>query len=227
MMQEKIRVLLVEDEDIVRDAISALLALQEEIIVVGEATTAAEGVQMARLLHPDVALVDLRLPDKRGTEVIHEILEKEPQIRILVFTAYADERDLAAAYAAGASGYVCKTQSLYELMEAIHAARRGQYATSLTGNGTHPPTRPPRTGPSRGDNLSEAERRVLVLVAQGLTNKEIAAQLGISAKTIECHIGGILSKLRLNNRTQAALYALKYGLAPHAHLFASTRASVA
>jgi two-component system, NarL family, response regulator LiaR len=225
-MQEKIRVLLVEDEMIVRDAVSALLALQDEITIVGEATTAAQGVQLAKQLRPDVALVDLRLPDKRGTEVIHEILAKEPQTRILVFTAFANERELALAFAAGASGYVCKTQSIYELVQAIHAARRGQHAASPAINETRSSSCSSCSAHTRGDILSEAERRVLALVAQGLTNKEIATQLGISAKTIECHIGCILSKLRLNNRTQAALYALKYGLAPQTHLAPSPRASV-
>jgi DNA-binding NarL/FixJ family response regulator len=220
-MQEKIRVLLVEDEGIVRNAISALLDLQAEITVVGEATTAAEAVQLAQRLQPDVALVDLRLPDKRGTEVIYEILEKEPQTRILLFSAFADERELALAFAAGAIGYVCKTQSIDELVQAIHAAQRGQRSTPKTVQGAGPSAPQLRATRWQGELLSEAERRVLALVAQGLTNKEIASQLGLSTKTVECHIGYILGKLRLSNRTQAALYALKYGLAAQPALFAA------
>jgi DNA-binding NarL/FixJ family response regulator len=207
-MQARIEVLLVEDEVIVRSAIAALLVQQEKLAVVGEVTT-AEAVSKAEQLQPDVVLIDLELPDERGAQIIREILAKVPQTRIVIFSAVANAHARATAFVTGASGYVCKTQSISELVQAILDICAKQQATqSATNRARAQATFSSVTGfPS--NMLSEAEMRVLVLLAQGLTNRAIGLQLGIKIKTVECHVSRIFNKLQINNRTQAALYLLK------------------
>jgi NarL family two-component system response regulator LiaR len=201
---QAIRVLLVEDEIIVRDAICALLALEETIAVVGEAATAAEGVQLAQSLQPDIVLVDLGLPDKRGTEIIGDLLKNAPKSRVILLSASFDEQELALAFAAGVSGYVRKTQSVDELIQMIHGVHNGRkFPPQLTSA---------QTKRHRRGGLSHMETRVLALLAQGLTSEHIGQKLGIKSKTVESHVGEIISKLQVRNRTQAALYALKHRL---------------
>src|SRR5262245_57378777 len=125
-MDKKIRLLIVEDETIVREAICALLALEEDIMVIGQASNAEMAVRKARLLKPDVILLDLRLPDKSGIAVIEEIAQTDPATRILVLTAYADDNEVAAAFKAGAVGYLLKTQMINDLVCAIRYTYQGQ-----------------------------------------------------------------------------------------------------
>ena len=212
-MGDMIRVLLVEDETIVGEAIRALLEMEEGITVIDEAETANDAVRKAQLLQPDVTLLDLRLPDRSGVEVIQEIVEEDPEARIVVLTAYADDEEVANAFRAGAVGYVLKTQAITELVKAIEDAHRGQSLLhpTIARKVLHQLNAPPQPPPAES-LLSEAELRVLVFVAQGLTNRDISEQLDVSHTTVRTHISRIFHKLRLTNRTQVALYALKEGL---------------
>lgn len=214
LMQRQIRVLLVEDETIVGEAILALLGMEPWITLVGEAENAETAVRKVRLLKPDVVLLDLHLPDRSGVEVIEEIMRELPQTRILVLTGSVNENEVYAAFRAGAIGYVLKTQAINELTQAIDYAVRGYSAihpkvANIMLNKLGQSAAGGR--PLADRPLSEAEMRVLVLVAQGLANKEIARQLGVSRMTVHVHVSNILAKLGIENRTQAALYALKKG----------------
>jgi two-component system, NarL family, response regulator LiaR len=211
-VEKPIRVLLVEDETIVGEAICALLADEEGIQIVGEAVSAEAAIRKARLLKPDVILLDLGLPDRPGIEVIPSVLQENPHAHILILTGCMDETEVAAAFRAGAMGYVLKTQAITDLVRAIEQAAQGQsllhprIARIMLSTLGQPSARLPVE-----QALSEAEMRVLRFVAEGLSNKEIARCLGVSRMTINVHVSSILAKLNLTNRTQAALYALRQG----------------
>ncbi len=212
-MSNPISVLIIEDEKIVGEALRALLEEAEGIQVIAEAPTAASGIAMARQYTPDVILVDLLLPDKSGIQVIEEIMAENRSARVLVLTAFSDDSRVSAAFQAGALGYLLKTQATTELVQAVQTAARGlsslhpAIATKLVRQ----LKRPVESSPSEAI-LSEPEERVLIYVARGLTNQEIALELDISLSMVRTHVSRILSKLELDNRTQAAIYALKKGL---------------
>lgn len=212
-MSNSISVLIIEDEKIVGEALRALLEEAEGIEVIAEAPNAATGIAMARQYEPDVILVDLLLPDKSGIQVIEEIIAENRSARILVLTAFSDDSRVAAAFQAGALGYLLKTQATTELVQAIQTAARGlsslhpAIATKLVRQLKRPVDNSPNEVA-----LSDPEERVLVYVARGLTNQEIAEELSISLSMVRTHVSRILSKLALENRTQAAIYALKKGL---------------
>jgi DNA-binding NarL/FixJ family response regulator len=210
-MQSKIRIMLVEDEAIVSEAICALLEMEASITIVGRADTAEVAVRKARLLKPDVLLLDMHLPDRSGVEVITELLRDNLAVRIVLLTAYAADEEVVAAFRAGAVGYVLKTQAITDLVRAIKQATQEQSA--LPSTVAHIILRQiNRAGePTKRTLLSEAEWRVLALVAQGLANKEIARQLMLSRMTVNAHVSTLMGKLKVTNRTQAALYALKQG----------------
>ncbi|RIK35675.1 MAG: DNA-binding response regulator [Chloroflexi bacterium] len=212
-MANDIRVLLVEDELIVGEAIRALLEETDGIVVIDDAGTAEAAVRKARTLKPDVILVDLLLPDKPGIHVIETIMDEDPTARILVLTAFSDDSRVAAAFQAGALGYVLKTQASEELVQAIQTAYRGlsalhpSIATKLVRQ-----LKRPIEAPAEEALLTEPEERVLMGIARGLSNQEIADELGLSLSTVRTHVSKILSKLHLDNRTQAALHALRKGI---------------
>jgi two-component system, NarL family, response regulator LiaR len=218
-MENQIRVLLVEDEAIVGKAVCALLARDEAITVIGEAGSAAEAVRKAKQLKPDVILMDLHLPDQSGTVVVQNILQDDPTAHILILTANTDEREVVAAFRAGAIGYVLKTQAIAELTAAIHNAYHGKSTL-------HPAVarmmldelHRPHKVVAAERALSTAEQRILTLVAEGLSDKEIARRLAISPTTVRAHVSHILNKLHLSNRTQATLYAVQKGLVSLADL---------
>jgi DNA-binding NarL/FixJ family response regulator len=213
-MQNKIRLLLVEDEIIVGEAICALLALEEDIMVVGHAIDAEMAVRKTRLLKPDVVLLDLHLPDQSGITVIEELTQKNPDTRVLILTAYADDNEVTAAFQAGAVGYLLKTQVIGDLVCAIRHAHQGQASIHPTiASIMLRKLNAARPSPATETPVSEAEMRVLLLVAQGLPDKEIARRLRLSQTTVVAHINSIMGKLQLTNRTQLALYALRQGLA--------------
>ncbi|RIK39512.1 MAG: DNA-binding response regulator [Chloroflexi bacterium] len=213
-MSKKIRVLVVEDEAIVAEAICAILETEPTIAVVGKAIDGEAAIRKTQLLHPDVILLDLHLPDKPGASVIAEITAQIPDARVVVLTAHADDCEVAATFRAGAVGYVLKTQAVTDLVRAIENAHAGlscvppRIARIMMNTFTAPPVRQLMAD----QPLSEAELRVLALVARGYQNKEIAHQLGISRPTVHAHVSRILSKLELGNRTQAAVYAQRLGL---------------
>lgn len=212
-MDKNIRVLLVGDERIVTAAICALLERKEGMTVVGKANTANAAVR-AKLLKPHVIVLALQGSDRPGIEVIEAIIKFDPHARILVLGAYANEKAVIAALKAGAVGYMLKTQPIIDLVQAIKHADQGRaslhpmVARILLGE-----LNLSRERPTAKKVLGESELRVLLYVAQGLFYKEVAVKLGISCATVGAHMNSILYKLRLTNRTQAALYALKHGLA--------------
>jgi two-component system, NarL family, response regulator LiaR len=211
-MDKKIRILLIEDELLVAEAICALLELETGFTVVAEAATASEGIRKAQLVKPDVILLDLRLPDQPGVQIIPELLECVPQSYIIVMTAYADDQEVATAFKLGAVGCVMKTQAIAQLVEAIRAAARGQTVLTpaiaqLLLRQLHHTAPQSRHDPA----LSESEKQVLTFVAHAYSNKEIAKRLNLSDGTVRTHVSHILDKLHLENRTQAALYALRQG----------------
>ena len=213
-MTEIIRILIVDDHAIVREGQRALIDTEPGMELVGEAADGDQAVHMARSLQPDVILLDLVMPHKGGLEAIGEIKEQNPKARILVLTSFAEDEKVYAAIKAGAQGYLMKDALPQDILAAIREVYRGELSMDpsiahklmreLQRSSDLPPTEEP---------LTEREVEVLKLVAQGLTNQQIAEMLVISERTVSTHISNILSKLHLANRTQVALYALREGLA--------------
>jgi two-component system, NarL family, response regulator LiaR len=215
MMNEPIRLLIVDDHDIVRMGLAALIATEPGMVLVGEAEDGVQAVLKAQALRPDVILMDLAMPRKDGIEAIHEIKANHPDTRILVITSFAEDEKVFPAIKAGAQGYLLKDSSPPELVQAIHDVHRGEssldpaIARKLLRELNRPATPTVSEEP-----LTEREIEVVKLLAQGLSNQEIAQQLIISERTVRSHVSSILAKLHVANRTQAALYAVQQGLIP-------------
>ncbi len=213
-MSERIRVLIADDHAVVRQGLRALLAIDPRLELVGEAADGVEAVDQARALQPDVILLDLLMPRQDGIAAIRAIKQERPEARILVLTSFAEEEKVFPAIKAGALGYLLKDVLPQELLRAIHSVARGEaslhpsIARKLLQELSQPPALPPAAEP-----LTEREVAVLRLVARGLSNQEIAEQLSVSEPTVRAHVSNILGKLHLANRTQAALYALRTGIA--------------
>jgi NarL family two-component system response regulator LiaR len=209
-----IRVLIADDHAILRKGIRALLSTEPDIEVVGETGDGLETVAQAQALRPDVILMDLVMPEMDGIEATRRIMAEQPAVHILVLTSFAADDKVFPAIKAGALGYILKDSGPAELVQAIHQVYQGQpslepsIALKMLQELSHPPQRPPTPEP-----LSERELEVLRLLAQGKSNREIADQLVITELTVRTHVSNILGKLHLASRTQAALYALKEGLA--------------
>jgi two-component system, NarL family, response regulator LiaR len=213
-MSNPIRILLTDDHVVVRRGTQALLSTEPEIQVVGEAKNGEEAVAKAEELRPDVILMDLEMPVMDGIEAIRRITASQKDARILVLTSFATDDKVFPAIKAGALGYLLKDSSPDELVRAIRQVYRGEsslhptIARKLLQEMSRPSQKPPTDDP-----LTEREVEVLKLVAQGNSNQDIADELIISEATVRTHVSNILSKLHLASRTQAALYALKEGLA--------------
>jgi NarL family two-component system response regulator LiaR len=213
-MTSPIRVVLADDHTIVRKGIRAVLRNLPEIEVVGEAADGLEAIAEIGRLQPDVVLMDLMMPKLDGIEAIRRISQEHPKVRILVLTSFASEDKIFPAIKAGALGYQLKDSSPEELALAIQQVYHGEsslhpvIARKVLKELSRPAERPPTQDP-----LTPREVEVLQMVAQGLSNHEIAEQLVISETTVRTHVSNILSKLHLASRTQAALYALREGLA--------------
>lgn len=210
-----IRVLIADDHHVVRGGLRALLETEEDIIVVGEASDGVEAVLKTRSLNPDVVLLDLVMPRKNGIEAIQDIKHENPEARILVLTSFSDDDKVFAAIKAGALGYLLKDSSTQELIQAIRDVYNGESSLhpAIARKLIRELNRPAGNLPQTDEPLTEREVEVLVYVARGYSNQEIADALIISERTVRTHVSNILSKLHLANRTQAALYALKEGLA--------------
>ena len=213
MNQPPIRVLIVDDHAIVRKGIRALLAEVEYIQVVGEAGNGQDAVTLAENLNPDVILMDLVMPGVDGIEAIRHITSRQEQARILVLTSFASDDKVFPAIKAGALGYLLKDSDPADLLQAIQQVHRGEpslhpiIASKVLQEMQRPSKRPPTPDP-----LTDRELQVLRLVAKGLGNQEMAAQLVVTEATVRSHVSNILSKLYLANRVQATLYALQEGL---------------
>jgi len=210
----KLRILIADDHAIVREGLAAILAVQPDMELVGEATNGAEAVSLAHTLHPDVILLDLMMPRKDGVQAIVEIKQADPAARILVLTSFADDEKVFPAIKAGALGYLLKDTPRAQLLQAIRDVAAGRahlhpaIALKMMRELGHPADLPPTADPLTGRELD-----TLRLIARGLSNQEIAAALDIHERTVAKYISNILDKLHLANRTQAALYALRQGLA--------------
>jgi NarL family two-component system response regulator LiaR len=212
-MTETIRILIADDHAVVRKGLRTLIASEVGMEVVGEAGDGLEAIELALALEPDVILMDMLMPRKSGLEAIQAIKTQDPEARILVLTSFAEDEQVFPAIKAGALGYLLKDASPDELLQAIYAVQRGQpsldpsVALKLMGELNRPPDLPPAE-----QSLTEREVEVLRLVAGGKTNQEIADRLFISERTVANHVGGILAKLHLANRVQAALWAVRTGV---------------
>src|SRR5512143_3316608 len=213
MPLKPIRLLIVDDQAIVRKGIRALLAEVKGMDVIGEAGDGLEAVRLAADLRPDVILMDLVMPKLDGIEAIRQIMAGQPQARILVLTSFASDDKVFPAIKAGALGYLLKDSEPEELIAAIKNIQRGEpflhpsIAPKVLEELSHPAGSPPTPEP-----LTERELEVLQLVAQGYSNQAISEKLVISDATVRTHIGNILTKLHLANKVQAALYALRKGI---------------
>jgi two-component system NarL family response regulator len=209
---EPIRVLLVDDHQLFRRGVASLLSGREDIEVVGEASNGAEAVERARELMPDVILMDIKMPELDGLAATKQLKAEMPYVRIMMLTVSETDEDLFEAIKAGASGYLLKNVDPDYLVACVQQVQRGEVpiAPTMAAKILRELTAPAE---STIQALTGRERQVLELLAGGLANKEIAFQLKISENTVKNHLRNILEKLHLQNRVQAALYAVRMGLA--------------
>lgn len=212
--KQPIRVLIADDHAVVREGLRTLINTEPRMIVIGEAQDGREAVQQSLALQPDVLLLDMVMPHKGGLQVIEEVRQENPQARILVLTSFAGDDVVFPAIKSGALGYLLKNSSPQRLLHAIQEVYRGEPSMSpAIAKKLMLEMRTPSELPPTEDPLTAREVEVLLLLAQGLTNQEIAERLFIGEGTVRTHVSNILGKLHLANRTQAALYALREGLA--------------
>jgi two-component system, NarL family, response regulator DevR len=207
-----IRVLLVDDHEVVRVGLRTVLHNRHGVAVVGKAGTKAAAVRAVKRLRPDIVLMDVRLPDGSGVDACRDILVSHPMTRIIFLTSYADDESVLAAVLAGAHGYVLKNIDSSLLVRSIRVVFNGQSILNpaLTQRALNwIKTWPEQNGSVRGQSLSPQEERVLALVAEGLTNKEIAATMQLSDKTVKNYLANMFQKLHISRRAQAASFFVK------------------
>jgi NarL family two-component system response regulator LiaR len=206
-----IRILLVDDHKVVRQGLQMFLGMDEDLEIVGEAADGQEAIDRARELKPDVVLMDLLMPEVSGIQAIATIRQTMPDVEVIALTSVLEDRAIYDAMRAGAIGYLLKDTEPDELSAAIRAAAAGQVQLSprvaaRLMQEVHPPDNP--------ETLTDRETEVIRLLAQGLSNKGIGEALVIGEKTVKTHVSSILAKLGVPSRTQAALYAIRQGIAP-------------
>jgi two-component system response regulator DevR len=208
--QPRIRVFLLDDHEIVRRGLRDLLEAEDDLVVVGESDSAGEAERIIPVLRPDVAVLDARLPDGSGIDVCRTIRSKDPSIQALILTSYDDEQALFAAIMAGAAGYVLKQVRSHDLVEAIRTVARGQSLIdpAVAANMLDRPQSEPEK-PDELASLTDREKDILALIAEGLTNRQIGQRLFIAEKTVKNYVSSLLGKLGLERRTQAAVLAAK------------------
>ena len=210
-----LRILLVDDHEVVRLGLKALLGRHPGFEVVGEAGTAEEALRKTVALRPDVVVMDIRLPGESGIQATREIIRQRPETRVIILTSYAEDELLLQAIEAGASGYVLKQIGSGDLTRALESVARGESLldpalTARVFQRLRQAARQERGSAFR--DLTEQEVKILRLVAEGLTNKEIGSRLFLSEKTVRNYVSTILGKLGLTSRTQAAAFAVQHGL---------------
>ncbi len=214
--RKHMRILLVDDHEVVRLGLRALLERQPGFRVVGEAGTAEEAVAQTLALHPDVVVMDIRLPGRSGIDACREIVQRLPEVRVIMLTSYAEDELLFDAIAAGAAGYVLKRIGSDDLVRAIETVGRGEALLSpeVTARVMARVREAARQSARAAfADLTEQELQVLGLVASGMTNREIAHTLHLSEGTVRNYVSTILGKLGLSNRAEAAAYAVKHRIA--------------
>lgn len=214
MSAPSIRILIADDHEIVRKGLRALLDAKPGITVVGEAANGYETARQARILRPDVILLDLVMPEQDGLTALTEIRRNDPGAKVLVLTSFADDSMVSAAIKGGALGYLLKDSRPRELVQAIEAVNQGRpYLHPGIALKMFRELNQPAISSEGEAPLTAREMAVLKQIAQGLSNQEIAENLIISERTVTTHVSNILGKLQVSNRTQAALFALRRGLA--------------
>jgi DNA-binding NarL/FixJ family response regulator len=205
-----VRVFLLDDHEVVRRGVRDLLETQDDFDVVGEAATAEEGLSRIPPTQPDVAIIDMRLPDGNGVEVCREIRSRDPRIQCLILTSFADDEALFDAIMAGAAGYLLKQIKGTDLVDAIRRVAAGQ--SLLDPEVTARVLERLRNGPEEDERLArltEQERKILDLIAEGLTNRQIAERIYLAEKTVKNYVSNLLSKLGMERRTEAAVFAAR------------------
>ncbi len=203
---DKLKILIVDDHDIVRKGLAMLVSRQEDLSVVAEAGTVAEALEKARESVPDVVVMDIRLPDGSGIEACRDIRDENADIKVLMLTSYSDEEAVMGSIMAGASGYLLKKIRSQEIVDAIRRVGSGQSLLdpAITASVLE------RVRRSKEEDvlaqLTEQEQRILELIAEGQTNREIAAQINLSDKTVKNYVSTILGKLEVSRRSQAAAF---------------------
>jgi NarL family two-component system response regulator LiaR len=209
---DDIRVLIVDDHAVVREGLRTFLELQDGIAVAGEAADGEQAVMQAEALRPDVVLMDLVMPRLDGVGAMRELRRRLPGTRVIVLTSFAEDERLLPAIQAGAAGYLLKNVAPPELARAVRAAHAGEalidpvIAARLVDAIAQP------AGEPAPERLTAREQEVLTLIARGYSNKRIALELGIAEKTVKTHVGHVLAKLGVTDRTQAAVHAVRMGL---------------
>lgn len=216
-MTDRLRVLLVDDHNLFRSGVKALLARQPDFEVVGEAADGLEGLKRARQLKPDVVLLDLHMPGLTGREVVKGMVEELPETRVLMLTVSEDAEDLIETLRAGARGYLLKNIDAEFLVDSIRRAAAGEAVmspqmTAKLVSELRGPVRGQSAAAPDKETLSPRERGILALLARGASNKEIAREIRLAESTVKIHVQSILRKLRLSSRVQAAVYAVENGL---------------
>ncbi|MFE3121163.1 response regulator [Streptomyces niveus] len=209
---KKIRVLLVDDHQVVRRGLRTFLEIQDDIEVVGEASDGDEGVAGAEELRPDVVLMDIKMPGTDGIEALRKLRELANRAKVLIVTSFTEQRTVVPALRAGAAGYVYKDVDPEALAGAIRSVHAGHVLLQPEVAGALLAQDDPGAGHGRGSSLTDREREVLTLIADGRSNREIARALVLSEKTVKTHVSNILMKLDLADRTQAALWAVRHGI---------------
>ncbi|WP_193614233.1 response regulator [Nocardioides lijunqiniae] len=211
--RDRIRVFLLDDHEIVRRGIRELLESEGDIVVVGESGSAVEAASRIPALRPDVAILDGRLPDGTGIDVCREIRSVDPAIHALILTSYDDDEALFAAIMAGAAGYVLKQVRGGDLIDTVRRVAAGQSMLdpAVTAQVLERVRNGPRVDPSL-EQLTAQEQRILELIGEGMTNRQIASTLFLAEKTVKNYVSSLLAKLGLSSRTQAAIFATKH---PH------------
>lgn len=207
------RLMIVDDHEVLRMGLRAALDIEEDFTVVAEAANGQEAIDKSRVHRPDIILMDVRMDGMDGIEACREIRSEFPETKVLMLTSFAEEETVVAALLAGAAGYVLKNVARSRLLEALRAVARGE--TLLDSKVTKAVLEKFMAGPEKpaeDDDLTPREREVLILIAEGATNKEIAQKLVVSENTARNHVSHILGKLSFNRRSEAAAYAVRKGL---------------
>lgn len=217
-----IRILLVDDHSLFRSGIKSLLESQDDFEVVGEASNGLDGVKRAKQLKPDIVLLDLHMPVTSGLEALQIITEEVPETEVLMLTVSEDGQDLIQALRSGARGYLLKNIEIDFLVDSIHRAVRGesvmspQMSTKLMDSVRKPMPEPVMEEKEQKQTvkLTPRESEIIIMLAQGESNKSIARTLDLAESTVKIHVQGILRKLNISSRVQAAVYAVEHGLIP-------------
>ena len=209
-----VRILIADDHEVVRIGLRSLLERYPEFQVVGEAASGAAAIEMVDRLLPDVVVMDIRMPEVNGVDACRRIRERHPEVKVIMLTSYPDDEAVFGAVMAGASGYVLKQVGSTELVDAIHTVARGESLLdpSVTGKLLERVRMMSAEEQPPHEKLNIQERRILALIAQGKTNREIAEALYLSEKTVRNYVSMILSKLGLANRAEAAAYAVRQNM---------------